>query len=227
MKKRDEFLDAVLAEIRFFFDCHKIRKELSDHLSDSVDALMQEGWSESEAETQAVLQMGNAQEIGKALNRIHSPILGWFWLISTTLVLCSSVFFFQIGKEALLFIQLRYFEIPIDEPKSLVVSLNETFEFADNTLTLVDVIELESKEIALSFRFQDKPFHNRMRVGFTPFAVLNSQGEEITYGGIINFVPYLTAGYVQIPFPDDGIIYLRLFDNQIFVINLFERGLHP
>ena len=42
---------------------------------------MQEGWKAEEAEEKAISQMGDAEEIGKKLNKIHRPKLDWKLLI--------------------------------------------------------------------------------------------------------------------------------------------------
>ena len=47
--------------------------------------------SREEAERRAIAAMGDPEEIGEALNREHSPLLGWLWLISKWLMVGLTV----------------------------------------------------------------------------------------------------------------------------------------
>ena len=75
----ENFCDAVCAQVKHATEDEKqeIAQELTDHLSDHAAALMEIGRSEGEAVTAAVAAMGNAEEIGKELNKEY-PLL---WLI--------------------------------------------------------------------------------------------------------------------------------------------------
>ncbi|WP_130862929.1 permease prefix domain 1-containing protein [Bacilliculturomica massiliensis] len=78
----DQFLSQVLSCVRFRYDHAVIRQELLDHIEDRKDNYMEEGVKDGEAEILAVSCMGDARELGEALNREHSPLLGWIWRIS-------------------------------------------------------------------------------------------------------------------------------------------------
>ena len=72
-----------------------LSSELSSHLEDHAQALMDIGYSPHEASQRAVLAMGSAEEIGAGLNRTYSR----FWLIVyrtakvlTVIVLLLSLF---------------------------------------------------------------------------------------------------------------------------------------
>lgn len=76
-----EFLDSVCDEIRYKPITADIQEELELHIKDGKQYYIENGFSEVEAEEKAVLNMGNAEEIGKRLNRIHRPKLDWILLI--------------------------------------------------------------------------------------------------------------------------------------------------
>lgn len=63
-----------------------------------MEVYILEGVQEKEAEEKAIEQMGNAEEIGKKLNKIHRPKLDWKLLIIVIAVLCFS-FLVAITKE--------------------------------------------------------------------------------------------------------------------------------
>ena len=75
----ENFCEAVCAQVKHATEDEKreIAQELSDHLADHAAALMEIGRSEDEAVTAAVAAMGDAEEIGKKLNKEY-PLL---WLV--------------------------------------------------------------------------------------------------------------------------------------------------
>ncbi len=85
-KEKDRFLDELVSQVKFSFDRADIRKELEDHILDSMEYYIEKGYDEDKAENMAVQDMGDAREIGKALNKEHNPVIGWLWKISNVLV---------------------------------------------------------------------------------------------------------------------------------------------
>lgn len=76
-----EFLDNVCNEIKYKPVRNNISEELELHICDIKDEYIIGGMDEKEAEEKAVLNMGNAKEIGKKLNKIHRPKLEWKILV--------------------------------------------------------------------------------------------------------------------------------------------------
>lgn len=75
------FLNTVCNEIKYKPIRKDIEEELELHIKDIKDDYIKSGMSEVEAEENAVKQMGEAQDIGKKLNKIHRPKLDWKLLI--------------------------------------------------------------------------------------------------------------------------------------------------
>lgn len=95
---RDEFLDDVIQCVKFQWDRHKIREELANHIEDRRDYYTSKGMTEDEAELNAVSTMGDAKEIGEALNKVHKPWIGRLWIATTVLLVCVVMFtLFNIG----------------------------------------------------------------------------------------------------------------------------------
>ncbi|MBO5408720.1 MAG: FtsW/RodA/SpoVE family cell cycle protein [Clostridia bacterium] len=88
-KKVEVFLQSVCQEIRYKKIHPEIREELKLHIDDLTDEYLCQGYSKQEAISRAVLAMGNAQELGKNLNKQHKPQLGWGILL---LMIAASVF---------------------------------------------------------------------------------------------------------------------------------------
>ena len=78
-----EFLNRVVKKVRFLPDRPDIREELTGHLLDSRDWLMEtEGLDEETALAQAIARMGDPDALGRELNHAHNPFLGWLWWLS-------------------------------------------------------------------------------------------------------------------------------------------------
>ena len=94
---KENFLDAVLREVRFSWDRDEIRAELTAHLEDEGEYLAErDGLTESEAEEEAVRRMGDAKALGKELNRAHNPWIGWLWIV-TSVLMVAALFVYGIG----------------------------------------------------------------------------------------------------------------------------------
>ena len=75
---RHQFCELVTGQLRCKWEAPAVRQELSDHIQDHMDALMAEGMGRDQAEEAAVAAMGDPEEVGKALDALHSP---WPWRI--------------------------------------------------------------------------------------------------------------------------------------------------
>lgn len=77
----DEYLKIVLEQIR----CKKarpyIRQELQDHIEDQIEANVSAGLDRTDAEKEAVKDMGDPVEAGLSLDRIHKPQIAWKLLL--------------------------------------------------------------------------------------------------------------------------------------------------
>ncbi|MBR3613899.1 MAG: FtsW/RodA/SpoVE family cell cycle protein [Clostridia bacterium] len=84
--KIKEFLENVCDEIRYKPITEDISEELKLHIEEGKQYYIENGFSEVEAEEKAVSNMGNAEEIGKRLNKIHRPKLDWILLILVSIL---------------------------------------------------------------------------------------------------------------------------------------------
>lgn len=94
-----EFLDSVCEQINYKPIRENIAEELKDHIEESKENYMREGLEETIAEEKAIEQMGEAQEIGKKLNKIHKPKLDWKLLLIVCVLLCFGFLVVQIRIE--------------------------------------------------------------------------------------------------------------------------------
>ena len=77
----------AIEQIRFKPDRGKVQEELLAHIVDHMEFMVFHGYTEEEAEARAVAAMGNPEEVGKQLDAVHKPWLGWLWIASRVLVM--------------------------------------------------------------------------------------------------------------------------------------------
>lgn len=73
-KETSSFLDQVCQPIRSNATRLLVRAELSGHVENLAEEFKLEGYSDSEAFSQAIAQMGDPAVIGKNLAALHSPV---------------------------------------------------------------------------------------------------------------------------------------------------------
>ena len=97
-----QFCDHVCQYVRFHPDHAAIRAELAAHMEDHRAALLEAHpdmtlW---EAEYRAVASMGDAEELGRELNAIHSPVLGWLqiWFFRAVVLAGVLILLFSVPR---------------------------------------------------------------------------------------------------------------------------------
>ena len=78
----DNYIDAMLSQVKFRFDHKDIRLEYEEHMEDKLEFIMDCGMDEERAVREVLAEMGEPESLGKALNEIHNPLLGWIWWVS-------------------------------------------------------------------------------------------------------------------------------------------------
>ena len=83
-----QWLDAATKAIRFGTDRRTVRSELSAHLEDKALDFQRifPDLTQEEAQDRAAAEMGDPEEIGRELARLHKPLLGYAWLASKVLL---------------------------------------------------------------------------------------------------------------------------------------------
>ena len=98
----EQFCGRVCAFVRFSPDHGAITAELTGHMEEHRDALLETRphmplW---DAETAAVRAMGDPEALGRALNESHSPLLGWFqiWFRRAVWTLAALILLFTLPQ---------------------------------------------------------------------------------------------------------------------------------
>lgn len=82
------FLDNVCNQIKYKPIRENIAEELKSHIEEIKENYILEGLKEIDAEEKAIKQMGDGEEIGKKLNKIHRPKFDWKLVLIILVLLC-------------------------------------------------------------------------------------------------------------------------------------------
>ena len=90
---RKEYTESVLAQLRRLTPEEKqdVLAELDAHMEDRICALLDLGYDEALAEERVMAAMGDPEQVGKQLNAVHKPWLGWLWVVSKVLVILTLI----------------------------------------------------------------------------------------------------------------------------------------
>lgn len=114
-----EYINDVCSQIKLREVHQEIKLELKTHLQEIVDEYLSNGFSENEAVSKAIAQMGSADIVGKQLNKVHKPKPEWS-------ILTLSLLFVSIGLLAMYFIEKEGLFTAVPIPiftKSLVFTI--------------------------------------------------------------------------------------------------------
>jgi hypothetical protein len=95
--KVKKFLNSIISYVKFPFDREDIKIELHNHILDRMDDYIEQGMDEETAEQLTLNDMGDAKEIGLALNKEHNPLIGWIWAITNAMVILFGLWVFFIA----------------------------------------------------------------------------------------------------------------------------------
>ena len=99
-KNMQDWLNTAVSGIRFKLDREAVEEELREHFEDKMADLQRfYHLSPEEAEEMALNQMGDAEEIGREMARIHKPWWGVVWTVTRVLlpVVMVAAFFSWFG----------------------------------------------------------------------------------------------------------------------------------
>ena len=197
-EKWQAYLEEVLSFVRFRYDHRAIRRELNEHMEDLYEELQADGFSE-EAAAEAVLQyMGDAEEIGRALDKEHGVVLGWLWRILRAIVMILILFNIIPMISFLTALFSNVFEIYEPREDTAVVwqlELDQEYQLYDDTLILEDIYYYENGLLELSYRTKRSPFARSIDWSISlSLQAFDAEGKEIkTCGG-----GWSDGGYISI-----------------------------
>lgn len=186
-KKWEDYINEVLSFVKFKYDHKAIRRELTEHMEDLREDLLAEGMDEAAAAYMTVAYMGDAAEIGKALDKEHGTVLGWIWRITRALVILLALATCMPLLDLFTSTLNNYFEAYEPQSESAEVwhmELDREYQVYDYTLILEDVYYYEDGTMSVVYRTKYAPFMKTIFWGTSiTVGVLDKNGEEISNGG--------------------------------------------
>ena len=92
MEKRfEDWCRAVTDCVRFRPDRAGIARELAGHYEDHVRDLERLGYAHELAMDRSLRAMGDAEKVGRAMDKAHKPVLGWLWEFSRAVLVLAVV----------------------------------------------------------------------------------------------------------------------------------------
>ncbi len=106
------FLDTVSSQIRWKRARAPLTNELESHILDRAEALRETGITPTEAEAQAVSEMGDPEEIGLALDRVHRPRPNWTILgCAAAMLLGGMALMWTLGDRSTYFLPMLVYSV--------------------------------------------------------------------------------------------------------------------
>lgn len=106
-----EFLKSICEQIKYTPIREEISKEICGHIEDVKEVYVNEGMSELEAENKAIEQMGDAEDIGRRLNKIHRPRFDWKLVLIIAVLLIGGGLIAYIRQNSSIRNQVGFYSI--------------------------------------------------------------------------------------------------------------------
>lgn len=184
-KDKEQFLEEVLSYIKLPFDRNNIYEELNAHIEDSIEDFIEEGYSNKEATIRAVENMGNAEDVGRELNQIHKPLLGWIWKTSQIIVAITGIL------SVLFVISLVFKTINYSNPLKNInendivyhLKVNEKATIDNFTIKITDLLYETDGTMHICFITYQNPFY-LSGWSFSNIGTITDDSANEYYGGI-------------------------------------------
>jgi len=172
----EDFLEKVCEQIQYRGAHTEIKEELKAHIEDHAQSLIDCGWDNRSAISKAIESMGDPIQIGKALNKIHKPYIGW--LVAATNILIV-IFSFHLAYILISNAINRLLPIDIGIPKEqikYVIDINQKGIIDDRTVVIKKLILDNGNNAYILFEDYTKPFSNGWSM--LSFSIFDDKGNE-------------------------------------------------
>ena len=219
--KQKEYLKEVRKQIFYIFDRNSIEEELKEHLQDSIQNLLEEGFSYEEAEKQAVLHMGDPVETGKMLNKVHRPLLGYFWMLSQIIVIMIAILA-PISILTTGYMSLKMLTPTTVKNSTKITPVNVEFEISTHRVKIDNICMENDGEYNLTYRAWIKRDYSRAGWSSDLFYIHDKEGNSLREGGFQGNSILGCYGSKTFQWPLDNVLYLTGKDGTEVKLNLKE-----
>lgn len=168
LSTKEQYIRSVLKHVHFIFDHNSIRKELLNHMEDLQDEINRINIDHNQNEELVIQEMGDPELIGRELNKVHKPWLGWLWIVSRYALVGMIIYFGiymytinlrviehtqEISDKALDMTYLfNMYDDSIDSSGIIKYDIHERFKCGESTIILEHVIFHPSGRMAILYQ---------------------------------------------------------------------------
>ncbi len=198
-KNKSEFLQRVITQVKFPFDKKEIYTELDNHIEDRANDFLEEGYTHEDSILKSIDIMGDPTVLGKELNKIHNPIIGWIWKISD--ILMKVLILLVIFNLAINIIPMFDNYSPIDELNSDELVYKYEFDekaIIDNrVINITDIAYDTSGNLYIEFKtYSNSIFTNVWSFG--NIGTITDEFGNVYFGGSNSSGGYFSKSYITI-----------------------------
>lgn len=142
--------------------------------------MQEEGLTLEQAQAEAAARMGDPQAVGRELNRIHHPLLGWLWLITMSCAAIAGIVFVYLLLTAG-WNEIQYLLPMTPEHAEKIATVNEKIELAGHTVTLDALWKSDEGELILTYHIRNKLSYSRSGWSVNFFSIQNGDDSLPVY----------------------------------------------
>jgi hypothetical protein len=176
----DRFLKMVCSQIRYKGAHAGISDELRNHIQDRIFDFVDSGYDEETAIKKALEAMGDPEDIGKKLNKLHKPYLGWLLsAVNVSIVIVGIYVALAFIPSIISFIR-PFNSIPKGKDVKYSAVINKKARIDDRTVVIKKLIVDKDNRVYIRYDDYSKPFSH----GWTmmEFQVYDDKGNVYNLG---------------------------------------------
>lgn len=177
----DRFLNEVCIHVKYKGAHLDISEELENHIEDHIKDFIDSGIDEETAIKKAVEAMGDPEEIGNSLNKLHKPYLGWILSITSPLIFIAGLIVVLLVIPKITMALDSFNVMPKGEYRKYSINVNKKARIDDRTVVIKEVAVDYSNRIFIRYNDYCKPFSNEWPMD--DFKVYDDKGNQYFEGG--------------------------------------------
>lgn len=176
----DTFLNEVCKHVKYKGAHPAISEELKNHIEDHICDFINSGMDEDTAIRKAVEAMGDPEEIGNSLNKLHSPYLGWILSITNILIFIAGFLVALLVISSITMAFDSFNSMPRKEYIKYSINVNEKASMDDRTVVIKEVMVDKGNTLYIRYNDYCKPFSLGWPI--IDFKVFDDKGNTYSYG---------------------------------------------
>lgn len=176
------YIDEILSYVKYPLARPSIKKELASHMSEKMDEYLDQKYGLDDAAIATIKDMGDAKEIGTALNKQHNPFFSWILFVTNLFVI---IMILMVCKTSITYFHERVFldrRLPADSKEENLIEfkVNKSVKLEDTVIHITKVVYYyDYHEIKVFYELESLTTRFDIRGGFNLiFNILDDKGNE-------------------------------------------------